>query len=91
MSSGQEYKRKLLDVCTKRNDGFGNTVRDRILGAGMSDLHAVDARYHRKCGKLFHAIPASKGHSSVGSGFECVQEKAFTETLGALENDTVLM
>ena len=53
------------------------------------DLHAVDDRYHRKCGKSFHAIPASKCNSYINSGPECVENNAISSTRGALVNDRV--
>lgn len=64
LANGQDYKQKLLGVCTERNDQLGHLVRDRILGAGLSDLHALDARYHQKCCKQFHNIPRANSDSS---------------------------
>ena len=53
----RQDKQKLLDICTERGDQLGHVARDRILGAGLSDLHDLDARYHQKCCKRFHNIP----------------------------------
>ena len=54
MADGKtSYKEHLLGICEKRGDELGQIVKARILGA-PSDLHAADARYHRKCNSLFH-------------------------------------
>ena len=45
-------------MCAKHNNEYCDTIRNRPMDAVMSGVHAVDARYHRKCVKLFHAIPA---------------------------------
>ena len=51
-ADGHEYKQYILDICQKRNDKFGDTVKDRILGA-VGDLHAADARCHESCRASF--------------------------------------
>ena len=48
----EEYKQFILDVCSKRNDELGETVRQRVLGA-VADLHAADARCHNSCRSKF--------------------------------------
>ena len=40
-----ETKKSLLEVCGKGNDDVVKSVQHRLEGA-LSDLHAVDARYH---------------------------------------------
>ncbi|PIK51924.1 hypothetical protein BSL78_11179 [Apostichopus japonicus] len=45
------YKEYLLEKCHSRNDHWANEVQSRIEGA-VSDLHAVDARYHKDCMSL---------------------------------------
>ena len=72
-------------IVTPSPDKLGDTVRDRILGAGFSDLLAVCTRYHRKCGKWFNAIPAP----CINRGPECAETKSNADTLGALANDRV--
>jgi len=49
---GKPYKEYLLEKCNSRNDHWANEVQSRIEGA-VSDLHAVDARYHKDCMSLF--------------------------------------
>ena len=46
------YKEYLLDKCHSRNDHWANEVQTRIKAA-VSDLHAVDARYHKDCMSIF--------------------------------------
>ena len=46
------YKEYLLDKCHSRNDQWAHEVQSRIKGA-VSDLHAVDARYHKDCMSIF--------------------------------------
>ena len=53
MADGETYKQYLLGLCQKGGDDLGKIVSGRILGA-HSDLHAADARYHRKCNAVFH-------------------------------------
>ncbi|KAJ8021891.1 hypothetical protein HOLleu_39220 [Holothuria leucospilota] len=48
----KSYKAYLLERCHSRNDRWATEVQSRIEGA-VSDLHAVDARYHRDCMSLF--------------------------------------
>ncbi len=45
------YKRYVLDKCRERNDEWASEV-ERVLGA-LSDLHAVEARYHKDCMSRF--------------------------------------
>ena len=83
LANGQDYKQKLLDVCAERSDELGRVVKERILGAGLSDLHAVDARYHRKCCKLFHNITRSKSDSS-SSRYKTADQQALIDTFAAV-------
>ena len=83
MGDGQDYKQKLLDICSQRNDDLGRVVKNRIIGAGLSDLHAIDARYHRQCCKRFHAIISSRSDSS-SSRYGSTDQKALTDTFGAM-------
>ena len=69
-------------IVTPSPDKLGDTVR-------ISDLLAVCARYHRKCGKGFHAIPAPKSNSFINGGLECVETKPNADALGVLANDMV--
>ena len=48
----QTFKQSILDVCNAHQDEIGQTVKMRVL-AGVSDLHAADARYHDDCRKAF--------------------------------------
>ena len=86
LANGQDYKQKLLDICTERGDQLGHVVRDCILGAGLSDLHALDARYHQKCCKRFHNIPRSSSDSS-SSSYNTADQQALVDTLGAIGDD----
>ena len=86
LANGQEYKQKLLDICNERGDKLGNVVRDRILGAGLSDLHALDARYHQNCCKRFHNIPRSSNDSSSSSN-NTPDQQALLDTLEAIGDD----
>ncbi len=45
-------KKAILQVCEERNDTWAKEVEFRILSA-LSDLHSVDARYHRSCKPAF--------------------------------------
>ena len=46
------YKEYLLQKCKIHGDGWADEVRCRIEGS-LSDLHAVEARYHKDCMSLF--------------------------------------
>ena len=43
------YKDHLLEICEQWGDELAHVVRAGMLGT-TSDLHAADARYHRKTG-----------------------------------------
>ena len=80
MADGKtSYKQYLLDLCQKRNDELGRIVRDRILGS-PADLHAADAKYHRKCNAYFHYF--LKDNTDDGSS--TADEQVFSETLKLL-------
>ena len=81
LADGQDFKNKLLNVCDERNDQLAD-VRERIIGAGVSDLHALDARYHRRCSKQFYKIPKSTRDGSFQSSEEQALLDTF-ETIGA--------
>ena len=51
-NDGQLYKEFLLERCTSRNGDWAQEVQLRLQGA-VSDLHAVEARYHRDCMSVF--------------------------------------
>jgi len=46
------YTQYMLDHCSKRGDKWASDVSSRIVGA-ISDLHAADARYRKKCYSAF--------------------------------------
>uniref|UniRef100_UPI00358F791D uncharacterized protein isoform X1 n=1 Tax=Myxine glutinosa TaxID=7769 RepID=UPI00358F791D len=48
------YKLYLIEKCDTRGDKWGEDVKHRVQGA-ISDLHAVEARYHRDCVSRFFA------------------------------------
>jgi hypothetical protein len=81
LANGQDYKQKLLGGCAQRDDDLGRVVKDRILGAGLSDLHALDARYHRICCKRFHTITPSRSDSSSAD------QQALIDTFGAIREN----
>ena len=74
----KEY-RYLLDICQKRGDDLGKTVSARIHGA-PSDLHAADARYHRKCNQTFH--PDAHRPNETGDKYSA-DDCAFSETVSS--------
>ena len=49
---GHELKETILGVCNERQDDWAQKVQIQIQGA-ISDLCAVDARYHKNCYSLF--------------------------------------
>lgn len=55
-----EFDNSLREACGKRTgDGWVAQILERI--SGVSDLHAADAFYHKKCCQHFHlgkSIPA---------------------------------
>lgn len=57
------YKQYILDICLKRNDKLGETVRETVLGA-MGDLHAADTHCHESC----RASPISARYVQYCSG-----------------------
>ncbi len=77
------YKQYLLDLCKIRGDELGRLVHDRILGA-PSDLHAADARYHRKCAAAFHV---GTHRSSDTEDKFAAYDQAFSETVSVLSSD----
>ena len=77
------YKEWLLDICQKRGDDLGKTVGAGIHGS-PSDLHAADARYHRKCNQSFH----HDAHRPNETGDKySVDDCAFSETVNVLSSD----
>ncbi|CAH1785436.1 unnamed protein product [Owenia fusiformis] len=46
------FKSNILRICHERGDELARQVRTRVEGA-VSDLHAVEARYHLDCYKKF--------------------------------------
>ena len=80
MADGVTYKQYLLDLCQKRGDDLGKLVSERILGA-PADLHAADARYHRKCNTNFHSVT----RRSVE--FQQTGDEAFSETVKVISSD----
>ena len=64
-ADGHEYKQFILDICQKRNDKLGDTVRERVLGA-VGDMHAADARCHESSRASFistHNVQHCSGKS----------------------------
>ena len=86
LADGRDFRNKLLDVCNERNDTLACVVRKRIIGAGVSDLHALDARYHRRCLKRFYNIPKSTNDSSFDSS-KSSEDQALADTFEAIEAD----
>jgi hypothetical protein len=83
MADGQSYKQYLLDLCERRGDELAIIVRDRILGA-TADLHAADARYHRKCSAYFHTTLNRDKNTDTDSSREHV---AFNETVNVIKHN----
>ncbi len=83
MGDGRTYKEYLLNLCQIHGGELGKIVSDRILGA-PSDLHAVDARYHRKCNASFH-IGANRACDTDKNG--AADDQALSETIHALSCD----
>ena len=52
--NNKTFKQVILDVCHSRNDEWAWEVQVRVQGA-ISDLHAMDARYHDDCRVKFMA------------------------------------
>ena len=52
--NNKTFKQVILDVCHSRNDEWAWKVQVRVQGA-ISDLHAMDARYHDDCRVKFMA------------------------------------
>lgn len=86
LANGQDYKQKLLGVCTKHGDRLGHVIRERILGAGLSDLHALDARYHWKCCTQFRNILRCSNDSSSVS-YNTADSQALVDALGTIGED----
>lgn len=57
------YKEYLLEKCKIRGDSWADEVQCRIEGA-LSDLHAVEARYHRDCMSVFSSATEIAGMTS---------------------------
>ena len=84
MVDGTEYKQFILNVCDKRCDTLGETVRQRVLGA-VSDLHAADARCHNACRSKF--ISERNIGYSGGKPNKSIQDSAFQDVCSKmLEN-----
>ena len=74
------FKKFILEACIQRNDDIANQVRVRVEGA-LSDLHAVDARYHVNCMASFMSpkfISAAKNASKEDEN----TDPAFDEVIG---------
>ena len=68
------HKEFLLERCDVRGDDWGIDVRVRIEGA--LDLHAAEARYHRKCMSRFFSIrKQSENKTSVDQALDEVYQK----------------
>ena len=83
MADGVTYKQYLLGLCQKRGDDLGKIVSGRILGA-HSDLHAADARYHRKCNAFFHRGTHRICDTDCKSDAD---DQAFYETINVVSSD----
>ena len=46
-----DFDKSILEICTKRQDQWAETVRSRIVS--VHDLHAADAVYHHDCSTNF--------------------------------------
>ena len=51
-SGSKTFKRSILDKCNERNGEWAGQVRVHVEGT-ISDLHAVDGRYHVDCMSKF--------------------------------------
>ena len=68
------YKEFLLERCDVRGDDWGTDMRVRIEGA--LDLHAAEARYHRKCMSRFFSIrKQSENETSLDQALDEVYQK----------------
>ena len=74
VADGHEYKQFILDICHKRNDKLGDTVRERVLSA-VGDLHAADARCNESCRASF--ISTHNVQYSCGTGRKSPEDLAF--------------
>lgn len=82
----KNYKDFLLEKCDGRNDEWANEVRLRIQGA-VSDLHAVEARYHRACMSRFLSNRNFAGHTPAASSSasaECSDDLAFSQVASVM-------
>ncbi len=82
--SGKTLKEAILQRCNERNDKWAHDVELRVLGA-VSDLHAVDARYHRDCKPAFMAPKAVEGISI--SKNPAIKDVAFQAVVSIMEED----
>ncbi len=80
--STKTFKEVILDVCKSRNDEWAWQVEVRLQGT-ISDLHAVDARYHDDCRTKFMAP------RSIQAALDSSEQSEIKD--GALENMVLVM
>jgi hypothetical protein len=84
--SGEPYKVYLLDKCDSRADSWANDVRHRVQGA-LSDLHAVEARYHRDCMSRFFTNKYLSQHDHLEQATEAIIDIGLDHTLKEMKAD----
>ena len=80
------YKQYLLDKCDNRGDSWANDVRLRIQGA-ISDLHAVEARYHRDYLSRFTGNKNITQDNQEPSSTHPTNEQALQDVINAISED----
>ena len=83
-ADGHEYKQFILDMCQKRNDKLGDTVRERVLSA-VGDLHAADARCHESCRASF--ISTHNALHGSGTSRTSTEDLAFSSVCNKMLRD----
>ena len=82
---GMPHKEYLLEKCRSRNDLWASEVQSRIEGA-VSDLHAVDAHYHRDCMCLFLSNRCQSG-GPEGTSKQSESDEALQYVIEILKAD----
>lgn len=80
------YKQYLLEKCKDRGDEDAEAVRMRV--ENISDLVAVEARYHKDCLSRFISMRSVLPHSkNINATLEQEVENAFEKLCNVLEED----
>ena len=85
----KEIGKTLKMMCEGQDNELAETVRRRVLSCTDDDLHAADARYHRKCKDNFYvqSLQRQSDPDTKGRPINNIQDENFNKMCEWLEMD----